>query len=71
MWYSTSEVLMPETGLCFVLFQFKCLCENLWEDSSETGFKRALEVSLEQNRKTNCASTTDGPNCKCPSTLLD
>lgn len=60
-------MLVLETGLCFVFFQFKCLGKNLWEDSSETGFKRAMEVSLEQNRKTNCASTTDGPNRKCPS----
>lgn len=57
--------------LCdFVLFQFKCLCKNLWEDSSETGFERALEVSLKQNRKTNCASTTDRPNCKCSRVIL-
>lgn len=54
-------------GDCFVvvLFQFKCLRKNLWEDSSETGFERALEVSLKQNRKTDCASTTDRPNRKC------
>lgn len=47
-------------------FQPKCLCKDLWEDGSETRFKRAVEVSLEQNREADCASTSDGPNGKCP-----
>lgn len=56
-----------ETSLCFTLFQFKSLCKILWEDSSETGFERAVEISPEQNRKANRASTIDRPNRKCPS----